>query len=134
MLSCNWSIDKLPGISPEEQKLLIKHGIYTSQILLSKAATSQAKNSLAVQLKIPIKYIQKWSALSDLARIPSVGCQYCGVILHSGIASVNQLSQISLQKLYSRVRKLYVANTQQRELIPSISLVRQWITEAKLVK
>ena len=134
MLSCNWSIDKLPGISPEEQKLLIKHGIYTSQILLSKAATSQAKNSLAVQLKIPIKYIQKWSALSDLARIPSVGCQYCGVILHSGIASVNQLSQIPLEKLYSRVRQLYVANTQQRQLIPSISLVRQWITEAKLVK
>ena len=134
MLSCNWSIDKLPGISPEEQKLLIKHGIYTSQILLSKAATSQAKKSLAVQLKIPIKYIQKWSALSDLARIPSVGCQYCGVILHSGIASVNQLSQIPLQKLYSRVRQLYVANTQQRELIPSISLVRQWVTEAKLVK
>ena len=134
MLSCNWSIDKLPGISPEEQKLLIKHGIDTSQILLSKTATSQAKNSLAVQLKIPIKYIQKWSALSDLARIPSVGCQYCGVILHSGIASVNQLSQIPLQKLYSRVRQLYVANTQQRELIPSISLVRQWVTEAKLVK
>ena len=88
MLSCNWSIDKLPGISPEEQKLLIKHGIYTSQILLSKAATSQAKKSLAVQLKIPIKYIQKWSALSDLARIPSVGCQYCGVILHSGNANL----------------------------------------------
>ena len=134
MLSCYWSIDKLPGISPKEQKLLIKYGINTTQILLRKSADSQARNDLAAQLQIPVKYINKWSALSDLARIPSVGCQYCGLILHSGIASVTQLSQIPIQKLYSRVRHLYVANTQKRELTPSISLVKQWITEAQLIR
>ncbi len=134
MKSCDWSIDKLPGISSEEQNLLIKHGISTTQILLSKTLTSQAKNSLAARLKIPVKYIQKWSALSDLARIPSVGCQYSGVILHCGIASVVQLAQTPLQKLYSRVSRLYVANTQKRELTPSVALVKQWITEAKLIK
>ena len=134
MLSCNWSIDKLPGISPEEKNLLIKHSINTTQILLIKASTPLQKNALAAQLKIPVKYINKWAALSDLARIPSVGCQYCGVLLHCGIASVAQLSQTPLQKVYSRVRRLYVANTQQKELTPPVSLVRQWITEAKLVR
>ena len=134
MLSCDWSIDKLPGISLKEQDLLIKHGIRTTQILLGKTTNTQAKNTLAAQLKIPVKYIQKWSALSDLARIPSVGCQYCGVLLHCGIASVTQLSQTPLQKLYSRVSRLYVANTQQRELTPSVALVKQWITEARLIR
>ena len=133
MLSCYWSIDKLPGISASEQDLLIKHGIKTTQILLSKTKTYQAKNTLASQLKIPVKYINKWAALSDLARIPSVGCQYCGVILHCGIASVTQLSQTPLQNFYSRVSRLYVANTRQRDLVPSVSLVKQWLTEAKLI-
>ncbi|ELS00899.1 hypothetical protein Xen7305DRAFT_00006000 [Xenococcus sp. PCC 7305] len=133
MLSCNWSIDKLPGISLKEQDLLMMHGITTTQILLSKAATPQAKNSLASQIKVPVKYINKWSALADLARIPSVGCQYCGVILHCGIASVAQLAQTPLQKLYSRVSRLYVANTRQRELTPSVSVVRQWLREARLL-
>ena len=134
MLSFYWSIDKLPGISASEQDLLIKHGIKTTQILLSRTATLPEKNALASQLKIPVKYIKKWSALSDLARIPSVGCQYCGVILHCGIASVVQLSQTPLQKLYSRVSRLYVANTRQRELTPSVSLVKQWLTEARLIR
>lgn len=110
-LSCDWSIDQLPGISSQERDLLIKQGITTTKILLSKTSTPQAKNVLASDLKIPVKYINKWSALSDLAQIPSVGCQYCGVILHCGIASVAQLSQTSLQRLYSRVSRLYVANT-----------------------
>lgn len=134
MLSCDWSIDKLPGISPQEQDLLTKHGIHTTQILLNKTPTLQTKNTLASQLKIPVQYIKKWSALADLARIPSVGCQYCGVILHCGIASVTQLSQTPLQKLYSRVSRLYVANTRQKELTPSVSLVKQWLSEARLLR
>ncbi|MEM9274578.1 MAG: DUF4332 domain-containing protein [Cyanobacteria bacterium P01_F01_bin.143] len=134
MLSCDWSIDKLPGISPQEQDLLTKYGIRTTQILLNKTPTPQAKNTLASQLKIPVKYINKWSALADLARIPSVGYQYCGVILHCGIASVTQLSQTPLQKLYSRVSRLYVANTYQKEFTPSISLVKQWLTEARAIR
>jgi len=134
MLSCDWSIDKIPGISLQEQDLLTEHGIHTTQILLSKAFNPQTKNTLASQLKISVKCISKWSALADLARIPSVGYQYCGVILHCGIASVTQLSQTPLQKLHLRVNRLYVANTRQRELTPSVSLVRQWLSEARLIR
>ncbi|NEO63853.1 MAG: DUF4332 domain-containing protein, partial [Moorea sp. SIO4G2] len=39
------------------------------------------------------QYVNKWVALADLARIPSIGCQYCGLVLHAGICSLTQLAQ-----------------------------------------
>ena len=88
-----WSIDQLPGLNSQDLDLLTSQGIYTTQDLLTKVSTTQARYSLADKLQISLKYINKWSALADLARIPSVGCQYCGALLHSGIASVAQLQQ-----------------------------------------
>lgn len=88
-----WSIDSLPGIMQPEQKILKKAQINNTNELLSRAKTNQSKIILANQLKINQKHINKWIALAELACIPSVGNQYCGLILHAGIISISQLSQ-----------------------------------------
>ena len=77
-----WSIDKLPGLKPSEQNLLKAHGITNTQQLLANTSNPQARESLAIQLNIGLNYVKKWGALADLARVPSVGCQYCGLLLH----------------------------------------------------
>ena len=38
-----WSIDKLPGISQKDQKLLINNGISTTKDLLAQVTTAQDK-------------------------------------------------------------------------------------------
>ncbi len=128
-----WSIDKLPGISQKDQDLLITNGICTTQDLLAKVKTTQDKYTLANKLQIPLKYINKWSAFADLARIPTVGWKYCGAILHSGIASVAQLKQTPFSKLHFHLKRLYVANTRNKDLSPSVEQVKQWIEQAKLL-
>ncbi|HHP7232124.1 MAG TPA: DUF4332 domain-containing protein [Xenococcaceae cyanobacterium] len=128
-----WSIDQLPGLNSQDLDLLTSQGIYTTQDLLTKVSTTQARYSLADKLQISLKYINKWSALADLARIPSVGCQYCGALLHSGIASVAQLQRTPFTKLHSRLKRLYVANTRNKNLSPSVEQVKQWIEQAKLL-
>ena len=133
MQSCYWSIDKLPGLSSREQTLLQQNGINSTRDLLSSCQTSQTKNFLAGKLQLHIKHINKWIALADLARIPSVGCQYCGLLLHTGIASVSQLSQISLQKLHPNIKRLYIATMQRQDLSPSLPQVKKWIEEARLL-
>ena len=133
MQSCYWSIDKLPGLSNLEQKLLQQNGIKSTQDLLLNCQTIHAKNLLASKLHLHIKHINKWVALADLARIPSVGYQYCGLLLHSGIASVTQLSQISLQKLHPNIKRLCIATMQRQDLSPSLTRVKKWIEEAKLL-
>jgi hypothetical protein len=130
---CYWSIDKLPGLSIQEQHLLNQNGIDTTQYLLIKSQTPQAKNFLSNQLGLHIKYINKWVALADLARIPSVNYQYCGLLLHSGIASVAQLTQTPLQRLHPTIKRLYVATMQWKDLSPPVEQVKKWIEEAKRI-
>lgn len=133
MYPCYWSINKLPGLSKEEQELLGKNGIKTTRDLLINTRTPSAKNLLANKLQLHIKHINKWVALADLARIPSVGCQYCGLLLHSGIASVTQLSQTPLQRLHPTIKRLYVATMQRKDLTPSVPQIKKWIEEARLL-
>ena len=128
-----WSITLLPGLSKIEKELLISNGINTTQDLLLNSQTSLAKNELASKLKLHIKHLNKWVALADLGRVKSVNYQYCGLLLHSGIASVKQLSQTPLQKLHPAIKRLQIATMQRKDLTPSIPLVKKWIEEAQLL-
>lgn len=127
----DWSIVQLPGLSAQDCAQLSECGINTTVQLLVKANTSDKKLALANQLQKPLHHIQKWVALADLARIPSVGCQYCGLLLHAGIASVNQLAQTSAHKVHQQILKLQVSTMQRRDLCPPVEEVSRWIQQAK---
>lgn len=88
MSSCYWSIEQLPGISNQQVSQLHNHQIYNTKDILLKANTKQKQQYLANQMQLNVKYIAKWFALADLARIKSVGCDYCGLLLHAGVGSV----------------------------------------------
>lgn len=133
MQPCYWAIALLPGLSKIEQELLLENGIKTTQDLLQNSRTPQEKILLANKLQIHIKHLNKWVALADLGRIKSVNHQYCGLLLHSGIASVTQLAQTPLHRLHPTIKRLYVATMQRKDLAPSTPLVKKWIEEAKLL-
>ena len=131
MRSRYWPIEELPGLSEEQVIQLKACGIDTTEELLKKGKTPQLRQELANQLQISLQYVRKWVALADLARIPSVGCQYCGLLLHGGIASVSQLSQTRIQRLRQQILRLQVATMQRRDLCPSVGLVKKWIEEGR---
>lgn len=131
MESYYWTIDQLPGLSEVEQSQLKSCGIDTTKQLLQKARTSELKQSLANQLELHIQYVNKWVALADLARIPSVGYEYCGLLLHAGIASVSQLTQTPIHRLHRQILRLQVATMQRKDLCPPVEIVHQWVKEAR---
>jgi hypothetical protein len=131
MQSRYWAIEELPGLSQQQQSQLKACGITTTKKLLQIASTSQGKQALANQLQFHVQYVNKWVALADLARIPSVGCQYCGLLLHSGIASVSQLIQTPVPRLHQQILRLHVATMQRQDLCPPVEVVQQWVTEAR---
>ncbi len=133
MKPCYWSIEKIPGLSATDQKLLNQHGIKTTFDLLKRSQTTQSKQLLASQLKLSLMQLSKWVALADLGRIPSVNYQYCGLLLHSGIISVVQLAQTPLARLHPTIKRLHVATMQRKDLVPTVGQVRKWIEEAKLL-
>lgn len=128
-----WSIDRLPGLKSQERELLESHGIINTQTLLNCANTAANRLALANQLGLNLKYINKWVALADLARIPGVGCQYCGLTLHSGIASVFQLTQTPFYRLHRQIVRLQVATTISLDKSPSLGDVKRWIEEANAI-
>ncbi len=133
MKSFYWPIEQLPGLSKANQEQLKSLGINNTQDLLKLTQTKENKQNLANQLKCQVQLISKWVALADLARIPSIGCDYCGLILHSGIISVNHLAETSVSSLHRQILKLQVATLQRKDLCPSPDIVQIWINEAKRI-
>jgi Domain of unknown function (DUF4332) len=131
--SCNWSIEELPGLSEQDILQLQSSDIHSTKQLIKQANTPQARVELASKLHIHLQYVNKWVALADLARIPSVGIQYCGLLLHAGVGSVVQLAQIPTHRLHRQVLRLQVATMQRRDLCPDVDIVQQWIQQAKQV-
>ncbi|NEO72656.1 DUF4332 domain-containing protein [Moorena sp. SIO3H5] len=127
----HWSIEQLPGLSIQDQSKLKELGITTTRELLEKASTGQAKQALANQLKVKTQYVNKWVALADLARIPSIGCQYCGLVLHAGICSLTQLAQTPPHRLHQNILRLQVATMKRRDLCPGVDQVARWTKQAR---
>lgn len=129
----DWPIANLPGLSNENQSQLATCGISTIAQLIRQTKTPTAKISLAHQLQVDIRYVNKWVAMANLARIPSVGCEYCGLLLHAGVASPAQLAQMPVGRLHQQILRLHVATMQRNDLTPSVDRVQKWIQDAKLV-
>lgn len=129
--SCDWSIEQLPGLSDHDCSKLQELGINTTRQLLRKASTPQLKQALANQLQITPQYVKKWVALADLARIPGIGCQYCGLVLHAGVCSCSQLAQTPAHRLHQQILRLQVATMQRRDLCPQVEEVVAWIKQAR---
>ena len=127
----DWPLEQLPGLNLEQQKLLKAFGIQTTLQLLHRGNTALKRQQLATDLKIHTRYVNKWVALADLARVPDVGCQYCGLLLHAGVGSVQQLAEASPHRLYPQIRRFQVAVLRQVKSCPPPSQVSVWIQQAR---
>ncbi len=132
----HWPITELPGIDTKTATELTAVGIIdTQQLLAIDTITPAISNAHRQQLTaiISTRPGRKLVALAQLAQIPSVGCQYCGLLLHAGVASIEQLSQTPPAQLHQLVLRLHVALLQRRDLTPRIDQVQNWVQQAKAI-
>ncbi len=127
----NWAIEELPGLKQDEIDNLKNNGFTSTLALVHKGRTVQEKLILAQKLQIHVQYVNKWVALADLARIPAVGIEYCGLLLHAGIASAIQLTTTPPHRLHKQILRLQVATLHRRDLCPAVEVVQQWVQDAK---
>ncbi|MEO1620363.1 MAG: DUF4332 domain-containing protein [Cyanobacteria bacterium J06632_3] len=129
--SANHPIEKLPGLNAAQLSQLNQCGIETTFDLLRSGNTVQQRQQLSTQLSINIKHINKWAALANLARIPAVGYQYCGLLLHAGVSTPQQLSTMTVQQLHPQLLRLQVQLFRRADLAPSVDQVANWIRQAQ---
>ncbi|HIK09433.1 MAG TPA: DUF4332 domain-containing protein [Oscillatoriaceae cyanobacterium M33_DOE_052] len=133
VVAVEWPLAELPGLSAEDGEGLGQCGLTTTTQLRQQAATKKAQQLLAERLRVRVESVQKWVALAELSSVPSVGCQYCGLLLHAGVASVGQLAQMPLHRLHQQILRVQVAMMQRRDLCPGVEDVGRWIAEAKVL-
>ena len=131
--SCSWPVAQLPGLPAAHGAAMAAVGIHTTADLLAQGRTPAQQGAIAPRLNITVAELRKWLAMADLARVPAVGCGHCGLLLHGGIASVVQLSQTPAPRLHGQLLRLHVATMRRRDLCPTLTMVRQWITEAQVL-
>ncbi|MBW4443156.1 MAG: DUF4332 domain-containing protein [Plectolyngbya sp. WJT66-NPBG17] len=132
--SASWAIDLLPGLAADDATRLLDREIHTTLDLVKLGGTQDKRNLLANELHVPIRQLNKWVALANLARIPSVGCEYAGLLLHAGIASPAQLSQTSIGQLHRQLLRLHVSTMQRRDLCPTTDYLGLWIQQARILR
>lgn len=129
--SQDWRLQDLPGLSDEQQEQLSSCGIRTTLQLYYQTNTPAKRAELARQLQIHPQYVNKWAAMANLARVPAIGCHYCGLLLHAGIASPEQLALMPLHRAHKQILRFQVANLQRPDLCPSLQEVQGWIEQSQ---
>jgi Domain of unknown function (DUF4332) len=127
----SWPIADLPGLKPEESTQLAAIGLHSTQDLLRGSTSVAQQTAIAQALHLHLHHVQKWRALADLARLPSVGAGYCGLLLHAGVPSVQHLATLAPDRLHRQIRKLQIVATGQVVQCPATGLVQQWIQQAQ---
>jgi AraC-like DNA-binding protein len=132
--SQGWPLCDLPGLSAQDYQKLYDVEIESTVDLLRRTQTLAKQRHLAEKLQLSDRWVRKWMALAELSHLKSVGCQYCGLLLHAGVTSVAQLSAMSPSTLHRQILRLQVSTLTRRDLCPNAGVVMQWIQEAKLAQ
>ncbi|WP_017304520.1 DUF4332 domain-containing protein [Spirulina subsalsa] len=132
--ACSWDLEQLPGLNAELHRQFQSLGLETTAALLNEGTTPEQCNAIATQLHLPLQQVKKWVAMADLSRLPSVGCEYCGILLHSGIASVSQLAHTPVHRLHRQILRMQVSTLQRRDLCPPVQEVQKWVREAQVLQ
>jgi hypothetical protein len=128
-MRCNWLIMDLPGLDPNLGRDLDEVGLTETRQLVELSGDQQI--ALATSLGHHPRHIQKVVAMASLAQLSSVGCDYCGLLLHAGIASVAQLALTPVSQLHRSVLRLHVAVLQRNDLTPTVDRVQRWVLQAQ---
>jgi hypothetical protein len=134
MPSQGWPLCDLPGLSAQDYQKLYDVEIESTVELLKRTQTLAKQRHLAEKLQLSDRWVRKWMALAELSHLKSVGCQYCGLLLHAGVTSVAQLSTMSPSTLHRQILRLQVSTLSRRDLCPNAGVVMRWIQEAKLAQ
>ena len=124
------SVAALPGLSEADLVGLKRCGITTIPQLLVGTRTPAQIQQLAIQLQRRPQLVTKWAVLAELSQVPSVGLQYCGLLLHAGVGSIEQLAHMQASQLHRQLLRLQVTLLGRNDLCPAVAEVRQWIQQA----
>ena len=119
----------IEGIGRVYSQKLHDAGVATTEALLAKGATPQARKSLCEKTGIGHKLILKWVNRADLFRLKGVGEQYSDLLAAAGVETVLELAQRVPEHLHRKLVEVNEAKKLVRH-VPSLEHVAGWVEHA----
>lgn len=125
-----YKIAQIEGIGEVYAQKLEAIGVSTTEELLSRAATTKGRETLAQESGIPVKLILKWANHADLFRIKGVAGQFAELLEAAGVDTVKELRHRVAANLHAKLVEINdVKNLCNR--VPAESEVQRMIDQAK---
>ncbi len=124
------SLEKIEGIGPKYAAMLKKAGLRSTGQLLKKGATPEGRKQIAKESGVSEKLILEWTNHCDLFRIKGVAGQYSDLLEEAGVDTVVELAQRKAENLCEAMKSTNAKKKLVRQL-PSLSMVQDWIAQAK---
>jgi len=123
-------LEQVEGIGIKYAKELRKAGVRSTANLLEKGATPAGRAEIAAASGIGKALILEWVNHVDLFRIKGVGEEYADLLEEAGVDTVVELAQRNPENLHAKIMEINAKKRLVRRP-PSLSMVRDWITQAK---
>jgi predicted flap endonuclease-1-like 5' DNA nuclease len=120
----------IEGIGETYEKKLNKVGLFTTQDLLERGATTKGRKELAEKTGISDALLLEWVNHADLFRVKGVGEEYADLLEAAGVDTVPELALRKPENLY---QKLVETNSKKKLVrkLPAQSQVESWVKQAK---
>ncbi len=122
-------INKIRGVSYEQQLKLKDQGIYSSDQLLQAARTSAGRQELAMHVNVDAEVILELAKRADLARVRGIGGVFADLLEYLGIETVGELATRPPVDLHVQILE---TNGQARLAgrLPTLKAVKGWVLQA----
>ena len=132
-----YNIESIEGIGSLRAERLKDLGIATTEDLLKKGATDEARHRLVEALRtgpgerqVSKEQLLEWARQADLMRVRGVGGEYADLLYKVGVEAVEQLAARQPPDLHQELLRI----AKEKKLVrrpPSLKNVTYWVAQAK---
>ena len=124
---------EIEGIGPANAAKLNKAGVRGVNGLLKMGGTKKGRQELSKATGFAPKVILAWVNRADLFRVKGVGTQYSDLLEAAGVDTAVELANRKPEALLETMAKVNAKKNLVNKL-PALSLVKNWVKNAKTLK
>ena len=129
----SYKIEQIEGIGPHFGARLVAAGVQTSDDLLNRTASADARQQLAMATGLSTVQLTTWRHQADLMRISGIGSEYGQLLEAAGIETVRELARREPENIVNLLDRVNEQKQLTRQL-PPLKTVSKWVDQARHIE
>lgn len=129
----SYKIEQIEGIGPHFGARLVAAGVQTSDDLLNRTASADARQQLAMATGLSTVQLTTWRHQADLMRISGVGSEYGQLLEAAGIETVRELARREPENIVNLLDRVNEQKQLTRQ-VPPLKTVSKWVDQARQIE